>query len=54
MDIVAIALTVSNLAALALAVTAVRQARYWKSVVEGPRGDRLDVPDTLEGHVHPR
>lgn len=54
MDIVAIALTVSNLSALAIAVTAVRRARYWRSVVEGPHGDRLDVPDSLEGYASPR
>jgi hypothetical protein len=47
-EIVAIALTSSNVAALVLATTAARRARYWKSVVEGPHADRLDVPDTLE------
>lgn len=53
MEIVAIALTLSNLAALTFAATAARRARYWKSVVEGPDGTRLDVPDTIGGLVAP-
>jgi hypothetical protein len=47
-ETVAIVLTVSNLAALVFASAMARRARYWRSVVEGPGGTRLQVPDTVE------